>query len=83
MLFRSGRVYYRLGRLDDSERVLKQVLQSGRATQDAVYFLAYVLADRGQLDEVRKILKTAVDAKGNFVFRKDAEEWLNRMSAKP
>lgn len=78
-----GRVYYRMGRMQEAESLLAQAVNSGRTTSDTAYFYSHVLADKGQLDRVKQLLRMAVDAKGPFVFRQDAQEWLDRMAAKP
>jgi tetratricopeptide (TPR) repeat protein len=75
-----GTVYYRLKRLDDAEKVLQAVLYSGKANSDAAYILAHVRADRGRLDSAPELLKTALAAPGLFIFRKDAEQWLDRLT---
>jgi Tfp pilus assembly protein PilF len=78
-----GWVYYRLGRLDEAERLLQAVIAAGRATSDTAYFLAHVLTDRGRLDDARKLLSKALEAKGSFVHRTEARQWLERISEKP
>lgn len=80
-----GRVYYRLGRTEEAERALEASvsLNRTRATADTAYYLAFVYADKGQLDKVRELLSKAVAARGAFIFRQEAKEWLERMSARP
>ena len=78
-----GTVYYRQNRLDDAEKVLQAVVTSGKGNSDAAYFLAQVEADRGNRDAAMALLKTALDAPGLFVFRKDAQQSLDRLTASP
>lgn len=78
-----GRVYYRLGRLDEAERALQASVSGGTGSSETAYYLAHVLAERGRLDNVQQLLKVALDAPGPFMFRKEAQEWLERMSKKP
>jgi tetratricopeptide (TPR) repeat protein len=75
-----GTVYYRLKRLDDAEKVLQSVFNSGKGNSDAAYFLALVKADRGQAESAPALLKTALAAPGLFIFRKDAQQWLDRLT---
>ena len=75
-----GTVYYRLKRLDDAEKVLQAVFNSGKGNSDVAYILALVKADRGHPDSAPALLKTALAAPGLFVFRKDAQQWLDRLT---
>lgn len=76
-----GWVYYRAGRLDDAERVLKSAVDGGRLSPETAYYLAQVLIAREQSDEARKLLESAVAATGPFIFRPDAQAWLNKNPA--
>jgi len=77
-----GTVYYRLNRLDDAEKVLQAVVGSGQGNSDAAYVLARVRADRGHPDAAPALLKLALDAPGIFIFRRDAQDWLDRLTTK-
>ena len=77
-----GAVYYLTKRLEDAEKILQTVASSGRANSDALYSLAQVRAERGHPESVRDLLKLALDAQGIFIFRKDAQEWLERLTTK-
>jgi tetratricopeptide (TPR) repeat protein len=77
-----GIVYYRNKRLDDAAKILQSVFTSGRGNSDGAYVLALALADQGHPENVAHLLKTALDAQGLFVFRNDAQQWLDRLSAK-
>ncbi len=74
-----GIVYYRLKKLEDAEKVLQAVFNSGKGNSDTAYFLALVKSERGQPDTAGPLLKTALAAPGLFIFRKDAQEWLDRL----
>lgn len=80
-----GRVYYRIGRLEDAEKALQASINvsGNRTTSDVLYYLAFVYADRGQLDKVKDVLEKALGAKGAFLFRKEAKEWMDRMASRP
>jgi tetratricopeptide (TPR) repeat protein len=75
-----GTVYYRLKRLDDAEKLLQAVLNSGKGNSDAAYILALVKSDRGHAESAPALLQTALSAPGLFVFRKDAQQWLDRLT---
>jgi tetratricopeptide (TPR) repeat protein len=77
-----GIVYYRNKRLDDAFKVLQSVFASGRGNSDGAYVLALVLSDKGHPENVAALLKSALEAQGLFVFRNDAQQWLDRLSAK-
>jgi predicted Zn-dependent protease len=76
-----GTVYYRQHRLDEAEKVLQAVVASGKGNSDVAYVLAQVEADRGNRDAATALLKTALAAPGLFVFRKDAQQRLDRLTA--
>jgi hypothetical protein len=58
------------------------VVTSGQGDSDAAYALARVRADRGQADSAPALLKRALEAPGIFIHRKDAQEWLDRLTTK-
>jgi tetratricopeptide (TPR) repeat protein len=76
-----GRVYHRLGRLDEADAVLQAVVASGHASSDALYTLARVRADRGRAGDAPALLKAALAAPGLFVARDQARRWLERLDA--
>jgi tetratricopeptide (TPR) repeat protein len=75
-----GLVYYRLGRTEDAEKALRASLSGGAGSSDTVYYLARLLAERGQVDEAKRLLKLALDAPGLFSFRKEAREQLEHLN---
>lgn len=74
-----GWVLYRMGRLDEAERVLQASVAGGRASADTAYYLAHVFRDRGRLPQVRKLLQAALRTNGPFSFREEAEQWLEEL----
>jgi tetratricopeptide (TPR) repeat protein len=78
-----GLAYYRVGRLAESEQTLRAALGTGGVTSDAVYCLARVVSERGRSDEIKPLLKAALDAAGPFRFRKEAQEWFEELAKKP
>lgn len=78
-------IFYKMNQIDEADKLFESVARAtgGRITSDAAYFMANVLADRGKLEQVRVMLKGAVESPGRFAFRKDAEEWLKAIDKKP
>jgi len=74
-----GWAYYRVGRGDDARKLLQGVISSGRASADTVYFYARAIADDSRIDEVRSLLKKAIESDGRFVHRNDAKAWLEQI----
>ena len=72
-----GMVYYRLKRLDDAEKLLQAVFNSGKANSDATYVLGLIKSARGQQDPAMSLIKMALAAPGLFLFRNDAQQWLD------
>jgi predicted Zn-dependent protease len=75
-----GTVYYRRQRLDEAEKLLQAVLDSGHGSSDTAYMLARIKADRGQPAGARDLLQAALAAPGLFVFRDEARQWLDRLA---
>jgi tetratricopeptide (TPR) repeat protein len=75
-----GTVYYRRHRLDEAEKLLQSVLDSGHGSSDTAYILARIKADRGHPEGARDLLQAALAAPGLFVFREEARQWLDRLA---
>ncbi len=56
-----GWAQYRTGHLDQAESSLRAAVQGVRSSPDVAYFLARVLADKGQTDDAAKLLQSATD----------------------
>ena len=74
-------VYYRLQRLDDAEKLLQTVVDSGQASSDTAFTLALVKASRGHPEVALTLLKAALAAPGLFIHRDDARQWLDRLES--
>ena len=72
-----GVVYFRTGRLEDAEKLLASVFQSGQSQSDDVLALARVEDARGKKDFVVPLLKKALTASGLFIERNEAKRWLD------
>ena len=75
-----GWALYRAGKLDQAEQKLHAAITGGRTTADIAYFLARVMADKGQADNARKVLQDATSAKGSFAHRDDANALLKKLT---
>jgi tetratricopeptide (TPR) repeat protein len=69
-------VYYKLGRREDAEKILTQITQSNQLTTDGAYYVAKLLADRGEKDRARKILEEVLSNDAMFATRPDATDLL-------
>lgn len=82
-----GWVYYRTGRVEDSEKALSASVSGGQATADTAYYLAQVFADRGKPEEANRLVKASLESKGPFLFRNEAkllqEKLAKAMADKP
>ncbi len=74
-----GWAHYRSSHLDEAEKMLRAAVQGVRTTPDVAYYLARVLADRGQTDDARKLLETATGLAGAFAHREDASNLLKSL----
>jgi Tfp pilus assembly protein PilF len=74
-----GWTAFRLGMLDQAEQTLRAAIATGKAGSETAYFLARVLADRRKDGEVEPLLKMSLGVPGRFAFRKDAQDWLDRL----
>ncbi len=69
-----GWVLYRLGRLDEAEAALRKAITStGRPSADSAYYYARLLYERGHKEEARRLIEAALQAKGPFAMRPEAE----------
>jgi tetratricopeptide (TPR) repeat protein len=75
-----GWALYRAGRLEPAEQKLRAVVAGGRTTPDIVYFLARVLADKGNTDELRMLLQSATNSTGAFAHRDAATTLLKSLT---
>ncbi len=76
-----GWAHYRSGHLEQADQVLRAVLQGqgGRTTPEFAYYLARVLSDKGNTDDARKLLQSAIGMPGSFAHREDAGAFLKTL----
>ena len=73
---------FKADRAADAEGVAKVALGLGVRSPDAAYFVAKILADRGNVEDAHKVVKAACESKEGFVYRKDAEALLAELEKK-
>ena len=74
-----GWALYRSGQARPGRAGAPQAVTGVRITPDVAYYLARVLADKGQNDDARKILQSATGLPGAFAHRKDADALLKSL----
>jgi len=72
-------VFYKLGRREDAEKILEQVRRSNALNSDGAYYVAKILADRGEKDLARKILDEVLANEPMFSSRSDATDLLAKL----
>lgn len=74
-------VFYKLGRREDAEQILTQISQSNQLTSDGAYYVARLLADRGESQRAQTILEQVLGREPVFATRADAEDLLKQLSS--
>ncbi len=75
-----GWVLYKLGRLQDAEAALRRAVSGGSLSAETAYYLACVLADRGQHDaDAIRLLQGALSTTAPFAQREDAKALLDQL----
>lgn len=75
-------VYYKLGRREDAEKILDQIARNNALTSDGAYYVAKLLADRGEKDRARTILEEVLTNEAVFATRPDASDLLAKLKVK-
>jgi Flp pilus assembly protein TadD len=75
-----GWALYRAGRSEQADQKLRAAVSGVRVTPDIAYFLACVMANRGQTDDARKLLQSATKSPGAFAHRDDANALLKSLT---
>ncbi len=55
-------------------------MATGKGTSETAYYLARVLADRRKNEEVPQWLRLSLGAPGRFIFRNEAQAWLDQLN---
>lgn len=80
-----GWVYFNNNNVRDAAQVLQAAVQGtqGQISPDTAFYLANVYAEIGQLDRAIELLDGAIRFGGNFLYRQEAQEWLDLLRRKP
>ncbi|MFW6125151.1 MAG: tetratricopeptide repeat protein [Pirellulales bacterium] len=78
-----GWVHYRLNQAEQAEKYLQAAMTGRSVSSETAYYMAHLLADRGQLEDAKQLLDSAVESSGVFIYRRDAKEWLDRIGENP
>jgi TolA-binding protein len=68
-----------VGRREDAEKILAQITQNNQLSTDGAYYVAKILADRGEKDRARKILEEVIASEQLFATRPDAVDLLDEL----
>jgi Tfp pilus assembly protein PilF len=76
-------VLYQLGLVADADQALRSGLQLGNPSPDSSYLVARILVDQNKPEPAKQILKAALDADtpGIFVYKSDAQDLYNKLTA--
>ncbi len=78
-----GYVLFRVGNVDEALKALQAAINAanGQLSPDTAYYLALCVyeKDKDKVEDVKKFLKAALEAKGLFVYRKDAQKLLDKV----
>ena len=75
-----GWVLYKLGRVDDADRVLSSLLRAGNLSADTAYYIAQVAAEKRRPEEAKRLLKSALKSKRPFSKEQEAKELLEKLN---
>ncbi|MBY0589340.1 tetratricopeptide repeat protein [bacterium] len=77
-----GWVNYRLGQMDNAEKLINTAARmvGTQARPDILYYLAHILAEKGQNEDVKKLLAQISGSTLPFAFKDDASQWLERLN---
>ncbi len=75
-----GWVQYKLGNIDEADRVLQAATKTGALSPDTAYYLAVVAAQKGRKDQAVQLLGAAMKATQPFSQRQEAEVLLKQLT---
>lgn len=77
-----GWCYYRNGRRPEAEQALALATSAGDVRLDTMYYLARIQADQGTVEEPLQKLTVALQSRGPFIYRAEAEALKAELTAK-
>ena len=70
---------HRLGREDDSRKLMTRAAKNRNMTADMVYFYSRIAAQSERIEKVKPALQRAIDSDGRFLLRREAEKWMEEI----
>jgi tetratricopeptide (TPR) repeat protein len=78
-----GWVYYKLGKRTEAEKVFQMIFQTGATNSpDTMFYLASYYKEKGNIDEAKRLLTSAIQGDRLFPYRAQAEEMLRTLNEK-
>ena len=75
-----GWVQYKLGNIDEADRVLQAAAGTGALSPDTAYYLAVVAAQKGRKEQAIQLLNAAIKATQPFSQRQEAQVLLKQLT---
>ncbi|MBI2827501.1 MAG: tetratricopeptide repeat protein [Planctomycetia bacterium] len=75
-----GWIYYKMGRLDEAERLLNLAMAPVTVSPDTAYFYARLAEGRNRTDQAKALLELALKTQGPFAYRQDAQKLFDQLA---
>lgn len=77
-----GYAYYRVGNLEEAGKSLQTAISPGQIAADTAYYLALLVNEKNKPEDAVKLLEPALQAKGMFVYRQEAQSLFDKLKKK-
>lgn len=77
-----GYAYYRIGNMDEAAKSLQAAVSPGQMAADTAYYLALLVNERDKPEDAAKLLDQALQSKGLFVYRAEAQNLYDKLKKK-
>lgn len=77
-----GYAYYRTGNIDEAAKSLQAAVSPGQMAADTAYYLALLVNEKDKADDAVKLLDQALQSKGLFVYRSEAQSLFDKLKKK-
>ena len=74
-----GWVLYKIGKVDEADRVFGGLLRSGNLAADTLYYIAQVAAEKGRPEQAKRLLNAAIKSNRPFSKEQEARALLERL----
>jgi hypothetical protein len=75
-----GWVLFNMEKINEADRVVQAVLNTGNPSPDALYFKARILQEMGKSEDAKKVVDLALKFPKNFVHRPEALAMSNTLA---